>query len=72
MDVEDVVDPNDPPPWLHLLSPMQKAWREKEILKGRDPDSYILDQLKEAGKWPERKPKKAKNAPRPKRRASPR
>jgi hypothetical protein len=60
MDVEDIVDPNGPPPWLHLLSSMQRAWREKQILKGRDPDPYILDRLKEAGSWPPMQ--KAKNA----------
>ena len=63
MDVEDIVDPNGPPPWLHLLAPMQKAWREKQILKGRDPDSYIESQLKEAGLWPpEGKSKTGKRA----------
>lgn len=41
------------PPWLHLLRPDQKAWRENEILKGRDPDSYIESRLREAGAWPE-------------------
>lgn len=46
------VDPLDHlPPWLFLLDDMQKAWREKEILKGRDPDSYIEQRLIEAGKW---------------------
>jgi hypothetical protein len=52
MNVEDIVDPDGPPPWLHLLSPMQRAWREKQILKGRDPDSYIEQKLREAGEWP--------------------
>jgi hypothetical protein len=52
MDVEDIVDPNGPPPWLHLLTPMEKAWRETQILKGRNPDSHIESQLKEAGRWP--------------------
>jgi len=42
-------------PWLHLLNDMEKAWRETQILKGRDPDPYIVEQLKEAGKWPPRK-----------------
>lgn len=40
-------------PWLHLLSEDQKAWREKQILKGRDPDSYIEQRLRESGDWPE-------------------
>ena len=73
MDIEDVVDPNGPPPWLHLLSPVQKAWREKQILKGREPDDYILSQLQEAGRWPEpkiKKVKKAKKAKEAKRKAS--
>ena len=65
MDVEDVVDPNGPPPWLHLLTPMQKAWREKQILKGRDPDSYIESKLKEDGRWPPKeRPKRGKRAKR--------
>lgn len=41
------------PPWLHLLQPAQRAWRETEILKGRDPDGYIESRLREAGVWPE-------------------
>jgi len=63
MYVEDVVDPNGPPAWLHLLSPLQKAWREKQILKGRNPDTYIEGKLKDAGLWPETR--RAKNAKRP-------
>lgn len=43
---------DETPPWLHLLEPMQLAWREKEIGKGRDPDPYIEKQLLEAGVWP--------------------
>jgi hypothetical protein len=70
MDVEDIVDPNGPPAWLYLLKPMQRAWREKQILMGRDPDPYILSRLKEAGSWPPKK--KAKDAPRTKRRKAPR
>jgi hypothetical protein len=31
---------------------MQKAWREKEILKGSEGGSYIKSQLKEAELWP--------------------
>lgn len=42
---------DDLPPWLFLLSPLERGWRETQILKGRDPDSYILQQLIEAGKW---------------------
>ena len=49
------------PPWLHLLRPDQRAWRESQILKGRDPDSYIESQLREAGAWPE-KPSENDNA----------
>jgi hypothetical protein len=48
-------DPDDPlehlPPWHFLLDPMQRAWRESQLLKGRDPDPYIEQQLIEAGKW---------------------
>jgi hypothetical protein len=73
MDIEDIVNPDGPPAWLHLLSPMQRAWRETQILKGRNPDPYVVDRLKEAGKWPPKaktttkakKSKKAKHAPRP-------
>jgi hypothetical protein len=43
----------EPPPWLHLLEPMQLASREKEIGKGRNPDPYIETKLREAGVWPE-------------------
>ncbi len=39
------------PPWLHLLRPQELAWRESEILRGRNPDSYIEKQLIEAGTW---------------------
>jgi hypothetical protein len=43
----------DPEPvWLHLLSPTQRAWRVKQILKGRDPDYYMEQQLREAKLWP--------------------
>jgi hypothetical protein len=41
-----------PAPWLHLLSPMWRAWREKQFLKGRDPDAYIEEQLHKDGLWP--------------------
>jgi len=40
------------PLWLYLLEPMNRAWREDQILKGRDPDPYIEKQLREAGVWP--------------------
>lgn len=46
-------------PWLHLLEPENRAWREKQILKGRDPDPYIEKQLVESGSWP---PKDVKQA----------
>jgi hypothetical protein len=63
--VEDIVDPDGPPPWLHLLAPMQRAWREKQILKGRNPDPYIVSRLEEAGRWPPAdKPKSRKRAER--------
>jgi hypothetical protein len=41
-------------PWLHLLEPQWRAWREHQFLKGRNPDPYIEDQLREAGRWPPR------------------
>lgn len=37
------------PAWLDHLSPEWQAWREKQILKGRDPDPYIKQKLIEAG-----------------------
>jgi hypothetical protein len=40
------------PPWLDLLNALQKEWRESEIQLGRDPDSYIENVLREAGRWP--------------------
>ena len=40
------------PEWLHLLTPAQKLWREKQISKGRDPDYYLEQQLREAKIWP--------------------
>lgn len=39
-------------PWLGLLTPIQQAWRENEFMKGRNPDAYIEQQLREAGVWP--------------------
>jgi hypothetical protein len=50
--VEDMVDPDGRPPWLHLLSPVQGAWREKQMPKGRDPDTYIEQKLREPVEWP--------------------
>lgn len=47
------------PPWLHLLEPIWRGWREKEIGYGRNPDTYIEGKLVEAGKWP---PKESTNA----------
>jgi hypothetical protein len=43
------------PPWLVHLAPEWLAWREKQILKGRDPDPYIERKLIEAGVLPEDK-----------------
>lgn len=40
------------PPWLHLLTPMQRGWREKQLAKGRDPDARIEQELRKAGKLP--------------------
>jgi len=40
------------PAWHHLLNAMQKEWRESEIEKGNDPDSYIERVLWQAEKWP--------------------
>lgn len=31
---------------------MQRAWRDKQFAKGRDPDAYIEQKLREAGVWP--------------------
>ncbi len=42
----------DDPPWLHLLSPFDRRWREKERGKGRDPDSHIEKELRATGVWP--------------------
>jgi len=39
------------PPWLWLLSPLEKGWREDQLLKGRDPDTHIEAELIKAGKW---------------------
>lgn len=40
------------PPWLYLLEPEWKAWRENEIARGRDPDRHIEQELRKVGKWP--------------------
>jgi hypothetical protein len=40
---------SDDPAWLQHLSPEWRAWRTSEKLRGRDPDPYIKEQLREAG-----------------------
>ena len=52
MSAEDLADRNCPPPWLHLLSPVLRAWRETQVLEGSDPDLYIEQRLRESGEWP--------------------
>ena len=47
-------DEGQSPPWLHLLTPLQRGWREDQLLKGRNPDPHIEKELREAGVWPER------------------
>lgn len=47
---EEVIGPA--PPWLHLLSQVQRDWRATQILNGRDPDGYIEERLREEGQWP--------------------
>ena len=44
------------PPWLHLLDAANRAWREDQFMKGRNPDSFIESKLRDAGKWPPPKP----------------
>ena len=44
------------PWWLTHLTPMELAWREKQILKGRDPDPYIEEKLRDAGVIPSKSP----------------
>jgi hypothetical protein len=46
------------PPWVHLLTFMQRGWREDQILRGRNTDSHILSQLRADGLWPKRAGKK--------------
>jgi hypothetical protein len=53
-DQDRVVDPNGPPPWIHLLSPQQRDWRARQHMMGRNPDAYIEEQLDDAGTWPPR------------------
>lgn len=57
-------DRDDPlesfPPWFHLLDDVNKAWREDQIVRGKNPDPYIEAQLKAAGVWPPSK--KARHA----------
>ena len=43
------------PPWLPLLNAMQRDWRDREVLRDRDPDPSIEKQLREIGQWPMRK-----------------
>ena len=43
------------PPWFPLLNAMQRDWRDREILRDRNPDPSIEKQLREIGKWPVRK-----------------
>jgi hypothetical protein len=40
------------PPWLPLLNALHQSWRDSEILKGNDPDPYLEEQLRAAGRWP--------------------
>ena len=47
------VDEGTTPPWLHLLNPLQRGWRETQLLKGRNPDPHFEKQLREDGVWPE-------------------
>ena len=52
MSIEDLADRANPPPWLHLLSPVLRAWRETQVREGTDPDLYIEQRLRGAGVWP--------------------
>ena len=40
------------PPWLDLLNALQSEWRLTEILKDRNPDPYLEQQLRGMGVWP--------------------
>ncbi|WP_238262677.1 hypothetical protein [Methylobacterium mesophilicum] len=62
-DQDRVVDPNGPPPWIHLLSPQQRDWRARQHMMGRNPDSYILEQLDDAGAWPPRTKHRTRRKP---------
>ena len=44
--------PKSTPPWLYLLNALQKDWRTGELLKDRDPDAYLEQQLRRNGAWP--------------------
>jgi hypothetical protein len=44
------------PAWLHLLKPLDRAWREGVLMMGNNPDSYIEMKLREAGVWPPANP----------------
>jgi hypothetical protein len=51
-DYDRIVDPDGPPPWIHLLPEQGRAWRANEILRGRNPDPFLEGQLRESGEWP--------------------
>lgn len=51
-DGEPIIDPDGEPAWLHLLTAAQRAWRTNEVMKGRNPDEYLEQQLREAKLWP--------------------
>ena len=46
------LSPHLNPPWLHLLNALQKEWRTGELLKDRNPDPFLEDQLRAQGAWP--------------------
>jgi hypothetical protein len=50
MDASHLLPPD--PHWLHLLEPHWQNWREHQFIKGRNPDSYIEEKLREDGRWP--------------------
>jgi hypothetical protein len=45
-------DDEGEPPWLYLVDDAGRAWREKQLAKGRDPDPYMEKVLREQGIWP--------------------
>ncbi|MFG1297489.1 hypothetical protein [Xanthobacter variabilis] len=49
-DDDEVLGPA--PAWLGLLTWEQREWRRTQILRGRNPDPYIEERLREAGSWP--------------------